>query len=84
MLHFLADGEENLPSTLLEKSELKRLLAESISQIPEIERTILALYYQEEFTLREIAQVATGCMNREISNHRPSSGYSRGWLGDGL
>jgi RNA polymerase sigma factor FliA len=57
MLHFLPDGEENLPSTLLEKSELERLLAESIGQIPEIEKTILALYYKEEFTLREIAQV---------------------------
>jgi RNA polymerase sigma factor FliA len=57
MLHFLPDADENLPSTLLEKSELERLLAESIDQIPEIERTILGLYYQEEFTLREIAEV---------------------------
>jgi RNA polymerase sigma factor FliA len=57
MLHFLPDNEENLPSTLLEKSELERLLAESIGQIPEIEKTILGLYYQEEFTLREIAEV---------------------------
>jgi len=57
MLHFLPDTDENLPSALLEKSELERLLAESIGQIPEIERTILALYYQEEFTLREIAEV---------------------------
>ena len=57
MLNFLHDADENLPSALLEKSELERLLAESIGQIPEIERTILALYYQEEFTLREIAEV---------------------------
>lgn len=57
MLHFVPDTDENLPSTLLEKSELERLLAESIDQIPEIERTILGLYYQEEFTLREIAEV---------------------------
>jgi RNA polymerase sigma factor FliA len=57
LLHFLPDTEENLPSTLLEKSELERLLAESISQIPDVERTILGLYYQEELTLREIAEV---------------------------
>jgi RNA polymerase sigma factor FliA len=57
MLHFLPDTDDKLPSTLLEKSELERLLAESIDQIPEIERTILGLYYQEEFTLREIAEV---------------------------
>ena len=57
MLHYIPDSEENLPSTLLERSELERLVAESIDQIPEIERTVIALYYQEELTLREIAQV---------------------------
>ena len=57
MLHYIPDSEENLPSTLLERSELERLVAESIEQIPEIERTVIALYYQEELTLREIAQV---------------------------
>ena len=46
-----------LPSTLLEKSELERLLAESIDGIPAIERQVLSLYYREELTLREIAQV---------------------------
>ena len=49
-------GDENLPSTLLEKSELERLLAEGIERIPAIERTVLGLYYQEELTLREIAR----------------------------
>jgi len=57
MLHYIPDSEDNLPSTLLERSELERLVAESIEQIPEIERTVIALYYQEELTLREIAQV---------------------------
>ena len=42
---------------LLEKAELERLLAESIDQIPPMERTILSLYYHEELTLREIAEV---------------------------
>ncbi|PWU01386.1 MAG: FliA/WhiG family RNA polymerase sigma factor [Terriglobia bacterium] len=57
LLHFLPDTEDNLPSTLLERSELERLVARGIDQIPEIERTILSLYYREELTLREIAQV---------------------------
>jgi RNA polymerase sigma factor for flagellar operon FliA len=57
MLHYIPDSEENLPSTLLERSELERLVAESIEQIPAIERTVISLYYQEELTLREIAQV---------------------------
>jgi RNA polymerase sigma factor for flagellar operon FliA len=57
LLHYLPDGDDNLPSTLLEKSELERLLAASIDGIPAMERTVLGLYYQEELTLREIAQV---------------------------
>jgi len=57
MLHYLPDSGRNLPSTLLEKSELERLLAQSIDGIPEIERKVLSLYCDEELTLREIALV---------------------------
>jgi RNA polymerase sigma factor FliA len=57
LLHYIADDGEMLPSSLLERSELERLLAEGIEQIPAIERTVLSLYYNEELTLREIAQI---------------------------
>jgi RNA polymerase sigma factor for flagellar operon FliA len=57
LLHYLPDADDNLPSKVLEKSELGRLLAEGIDGIPTMERTVLGLYYQEELTLREIAQV---------------------------
>ena len=57
LLHYLPDASDNLPSTLLERSELERLLASSIDRIPDIERTVLSLYFHEELTLREIAQV---------------------------
>jgi RNA polymerase sigma factor for flagellar operon FliA len=57
LLHYIADDGEALPSVLLERSELERLLAEGIEGIPAIERTVLSLYYHEELTLREIAQV---------------------------
>jgi RNA polymerase sigma factor for flagellar operon FliA len=57
LLHYLPDREDNLPSTLLERAELERLLASSIDRIPAIERTVLSLYYHEELTLREIAQI---------------------------
>ena len=57
LLHYLPDTDDNLPSKVLEKSELQRLLAEGIDGIPKMERTVLGLYYQEELTLREIAQV---------------------------
>ena len=57
LLHYIADEGERLPSTLLERSELARLLAEAIQAIPPMEQTVLSLYYAEELTLREIAQV---------------------------
>ena len=57
LLHYLPDTGENLPSVLLERAELERLLASSIDRIPEIERTVLSLYFHEELTLREIAEV---------------------------
>ncbi len=57
MLHYIPDTDENLPSTLLERSELERLLALHIREIPKIEQTVLSLYYHEDLTLREIAEV---------------------------
>jgi RNA polymerase sigma factor for flagellar operon FliA len=56
-LALLPDPEENLPSNLLERSELERLLAKCISEMPEKEKTVISLYYLEELTLREIAEV---------------------------
>jgi RNA polymerase sigma factor for flagellar operon FliA len=57
LLHFVADESERLPSTLLERSELESALAGAIGRNPEIERTVLSLYYHEEMTLREISQI---------------------------
>ena len=57
LLRFLADSDEQWPSQILERSELERLLAEAIEKMPNIERTVLSLYYYEEMTLREIAKI---------------------------
>ncbi len=57
LLQYIPDTSEALPSELLERSELERLVAEGIGGIPQIEQTVLSLYYHEELTLREIAQV---------------------------
>jgi RNA polymerase sigma factor for flagellar operon FliA len=57
LLRYIADGQDNSPFSLLERAELERLLAAGIDRIPEIERTVLSLYFNEELTLREIAQV---------------------------
>jgi RNA polymerase sigma factor for flagellar operon FliA len=57
LLRYLADSDEHWPSQILERSELERLLAQAIEKMPNIERTVLSLYYFEEMTLREIAKI---------------------------
>jgi RNA polymerase sigma factor for flagellar operon FliA len=57
LLKFISDSDESWPSRVVERSELERLLADAISKMPQIERTILSLYYHEELTLREISRV---------------------------
>jgi RNA polymerase sigma factor for flagellar operon FliA len=57
MLRFVASSNEPLPSQALERAELEKLLARVIERMPQAERTVLSLYYQEELTLREIANV---------------------------
>lgn len=57
LLALIADEDEPSPAEQLERSELERLLAETIEQMPEIERTILSLYYRDELKMREISEV---------------------------
>lgn len=57
LLKYISDDETMWPSRLLERSELERLIAEGIEKMPEMERTVLSLYYYEELTLREISKV---------------------------
>ncbi|MBI1790223.1 MAG: FliA/WhiG family RNA polymerase sigma factor [Acidobacteria bacterium] len=57
LLEYVADREEDWPSQILERGELERLLTSAIEKMPHIERTVLGLYYHEELTLREIAEV---------------------------
>jgi RNA polymerase sigma factor for flagellar operon FliA len=45
------------PHTRLERKELRAYLAQAIVQLPDRERHILALYYEEELTLAEIGEV---------------------------
>jgi RNA polymerase sigma factor for flagellar operon FliA len=57
LLNFISDDEESWPSRLMERSELQKLLAESIGKMPDMEKKVLSLYYYEELTLREISKI---------------------------
>lgn len=50
--------------TQIHRKELRAHLARSIERLPERERTILALYYQDELTLAEIGEVIGVCESR--------------------
>jgi RNA polymerase sigma factor for flagellar operon FliA len=45
------------PFSLCLRSEIKGLLAQAISELPERERQLLALYYYEELTMKEVGAV---------------------------
>ena len=45
------------PDVIVEKEEVKKIIAESIKELPEKEQKVLVLYYYEELTLKEIGKV---------------------------
>jgi len=57
LLNIISDDEEQWPSRIVERQELERLLAAAINRMPRNERVVLSLYYYEELTLKEIAEV---------------------------
>lgn len=50
-------GDEERPDLQFERTELRNLLAQAIAGLPERERHIMALYYEEDLTLAEIGAV---------------------------
>jgi RNA polymerase sigma factor for flagellar operon FliA len=45
------------PDVIVEKNEIRRVIVDSISELPDKEKKILVLYYYEDLTLKEIGQV---------------------------
>ena len=45
------------PDVVVEKEEIKRVIANSIQELPDNEKKVLILYYYEDLTLREIGEV---------------------------
>ncbi|MDZ4169372.1 MAG: RNA polymerase sigma factor WhiG [Coriobacteriia bacterium] len=45
------------PVAMFESSEIKEILADAIQRLPEREKTVIALYYYEGLTLKEIGEV---------------------------
>lgn len=64
----------------IELEERQRLLAEAIAKLPKKEQLVLALYYQEELTLKEIAKVMGLSESRISQLHSQAIARLRGRL----
>ncbi len=56
LLDALTDNGPN-PMENMQEQDVKKLLADAIASLPERERMVMSLYYDEELNLREIGQV---------------------------
>jgi len=45
------------PDTIVERDEIKRVIVDAISELPDKEKKVLILYYYEDLTLKEIGHV---------------------------
>jgi RNA polymerase sigma factor (sigma-70 family) len=63
---YLPNAPEDTPFFLCLRSEMKQLLTRVISELPEKERQVLALYYYEELTMKEVGS-AMGIGDSRVS-----------------
>jgi RNA polymerase sigma factor for flagellar operon FliA len=56
IIDLVCSKDGGTPSTCLEIEEMRRILAEAIMNLPDKERTVVALYYYEDMTLKEIGR----------------------------
>jgi RNA polymerase sigma factor for flagellar operon FliA len=57
LLDTLADGGAADPENEVDQGELRDRVADAIAALPEREKLVIALYYYENLTLREIGEV---------------------------
>lgn len=76
----IQDSDSPDPLDVIEKEESKRLLIKATEELPEKDRTVLALYYQEELTLKEIGKVLDVSESRVCQLHTRALNRLRGKL----
>ena len=57
LLSLIPDSYERSPSSVLERMELKRMVADAVERLPRNEKLVFTLYYEKELTLREISKM---------------------------
>ncbi len=87
-----ADGDETVnfkdmivddnadPRGELEGREIRKLLGQGIDRLPERERLVVALYYYEGLTFKEIGRVLTVSESRVYQLHTQAMGRMRNYM----
>ncbi len=78
----LARSEGTTPARNFEDSEFRKALADAIATLPERERLVLSLYYEQELNLREIGAVLSVSESRVCQIHGQAALRLRARLGD--
>lgn len=65
----LPDAPEDGPEEMLEEEQFREALAQAIASLPERERLVLSLYYDQELNLREIGAVLEVSESRVCQIH---------------
>lgn len=72
------------PEQVVERQELKRLLAEAIDTLTEKEQRVIAFYYFEELTLKEISRILEVSESRVSQLHTKALRKMKERLGDSM
>lgn len=70
------------PEQVMERQEMKRILAEAIDTLTEKEQRVIALYYFEELTLKEISKILEVSESRVSQLHTKALKKMKSRLGD--
>lgn len=68
----IRDDSAEDPVAIFESGEIKTILADAIERLPDREKTVIALYYYEGLTLKEIGQVLGVTESRVSQLHTKS------------
>ena len=70
------------PEEILEREELKKMLAQALELLTEKERKVVLLYYYEDLTLKEISNILEVSESRISQLHTRALQKMRGKMGD--
>jgi RNA polymerase sigma factor for flagellar operon FliA len=80
IIDLLCSKDGGCPSTPLEVEEMKEILATAIMNLPDKERSVVALYYYEDMTLKEIGRTLGVSESRVSQIHTKAMLRLRGRL----